>query len=92
MFLGSDTFIEEHAPVVACVAEIPRAQRLAGRPALSDVVSGADDAAAIAQAYAAHGYTMAEIAVHLGVHYSTISRRVRAWEAAQGEDMRGYKT
>ena len=34
----------------------------------------------ILDAYRRHGYRLAEIAAHLGVHYATISRRVRRAE------------
>jgi len=80
VYLGSDTFIEEHTPPRTALSEIPRDQLVAGRPALIDIVSEPDDAAGIARAYLEHRYTQQEIAAHLGVHYSTISRRVRAQE------------
>jgi len=40
-------------------------------------VETAKDAAGVAEAYIEYGYTQKEIAVHLGAHYSTVSRRVR---------------
>jgi REP element-mobilizing transposase RayT len=80
VYLGSDAFIEEHAPPRAAVSEVPRPQLVVGRPALPDIVTEPDDAAGIANAYLEHRYTQQEIAAHLGVHYSTISRRVRAHE------------
>jgi putative transposase len=80
IYLGGDEFIEQHAPASSRMNEIPRAQRLIGRPPLDAIVSDASDAANIARAYIEHGYTMQEIAAHLGVHYATISRRVRAQE------------
>jgi len=78
--LGSNEFIEEHAPVGAATLEIPRAQRVASRPPLAAIVSSPKDAAGVARAYLECGYTQEEIANHLGVHYSTISRRVRTHE------------
>jgi IS30 family transposase len=42
------------------------------------MVSDSKDAPGIARACLEHRYTQQEIADHLGVHYSTISRRVRA--------------
>jgi REP element-mobilizing transposase RayT len=80
IYLGGDEFIEQHAPASSRMNEIPRSQRLIGRPPLDAIVNDARDAANIARAYAEHGYTMQEIAAHLGVHYATVSRRVRAQE------------
>lgn len=34
----------------------------------------------IHEAYRRHGYRLAEIAEHLGVHYSTVSRRLKQAE------------
>jgi IS30 family transposase len=34
----------------------------------------------VAVAYREHGYTLREIAQHLGCHYSTVSRRLRREE------------
>jgi IS30 family transposase len=47
-------------------------------PPLSDSFSDPTD---IASAYLGHRYTQQEIAEHLSVHYSTISRRLRENEA-----------
>jgi DNA-binding transcriptional regulator LsrR (DeoR family) len=57
-----------------------------GRPrrsSLSAIVSDAKDTAGIARAYLEHRYTQHEIADHLGIHYSTISRRVWAADGRQ---------
>lgn len=81
IYLGSDEFIAEHAPEGGAVLrEVPRAQRLVDRPSLDDAVVDSKDTTGIAAAYRHHGYTMHEIAEHLGVHYSTISRRIRSYE------------
>jgi len=77
IYLGSDEFIEKHAPANSTALEIPRAQRIAGRHPLASIVSDPKDVAGVARAYLECGYTQQEIADHLGVHYSTISRRVR---------------
>jgi putative transposase len=81
IYLGSDEFIEQHAPADLTTLEIPRAQRTAGRPSLPAIVSDPKDDAGVARAYLECGYTQQEIADHLGVHYSTVSRRVRAVES-----------
>ena len=39
---------------------------------------------AIADAYREHGYLLKEMAEFLGVHYSTVSRRLRRHQAAVG--------
>jgi REP element-mobilizing transposase RayT len=80
IYLGSDTFIEQHAPAGATAREIPRAQQQVGRPQLAAILSDAKDSVGIARAYLEHRYTQQEIADHLGVHYSTISRRVHTRE------------
>lgn len=51
-----------------------------GRPPLVELLSDPHDAASIARAYVRHSYTLTEIAEYLGVHSSTVSRRVRAHE------------
>jgi len=77
IYLGSESFIEEHAPALSAAREVPKAQAEVRRPPLSAIVTDPKDAAGIARAYLEHRYTQQEIADHLGVHYSTISRRVR---------------
>jgi hypothetical protein len=84
IYLGSDAFIEQHAPSgSASLPEIPRVQRLVDRPTLDTVVTSSKDATGVAKAYLEHGYTMNEIAAHLDVHYSTVSRRLRQYKAGQ---------
>ncbi len=80
IYLGSDAFIEEHAPASATAVEVPRAQLFGSRPTLADIVSDSHDARGISRAYLEYRHTQQEIADHLGVHYSTVSRRVRAHE------------
>jgi REP element-mobilizing transposase RayT len=80
IYLGSDAFIEEHAAGPFPAREIPKTQVQVRRPPLSALVADPKDAPGIARAYLEHRYTQQEIADHLGVHYSTISRRVRAHE------------
>jgi len=78
IYLGSDEFIEEHAPALAPTREIPKVQAGVRRPPLGTLITDSKDVAGIARAYLEHRYTQQEIANHLGVHYSTISRRVHA--------------
>jgi len=66
--------------------EVPRAQRYVSRPALAEIFKekrgrrekGTDGI--IYRAHVHHGYRMREIADHLGVHYTTISRAIRRKE------------
>ncbi len=93
IYLGGDAFIEEHAPGLASVREIPSGQLAIHRPPLPALVTDPKDAAAIARAYVEHRYTQQEIADHLGVHYSTISRRVRSVDARRLRNtVHDYKT
>ena len=80
VFLGSDGFIEKLRPLLrekASVREIPRGQRSAGRPSLGGLFAGVRDKASrderIHEAVRVHGYTLQEVADHLGLHYTTVS-------------------
>jgi hypothetical protein len=90
-FLGSEQFVERMRPALArftASSEIPRADRLAARPALASLFASVavEDLtkrnAAIVEAHRVHGYTLAEIARHLGLHYSTVSRVAQAADAS----------
>jgi hypothetical protein len=81
--LGSAGFLQALAPRLAALqesTETPRAQRLAARPVLARLLckaslhSRAHRDAAITQAHRIHGYSLSEIARHLCLHYSTVSR------------------
>jgi putative transposase len=93
IYLGGDAFIEEHAAELAPVREIPKGQLAVLRPPLAALVDDPNNAAAIARAYIEHRYTQQEIADHLGVHSSTISRRVRSVDERRVRNtVRDYKT
>ncbi len=79
IYLGSEAFIERHSPRNRELKEIPRAQIRAVRPKLEKILKGRDDRG-IVQAYKEHGYRLHEIAAHLGVHYATVSRRLKRME------------
>jgi DNA-directed RNA polymerase specialized sigma24 family protein len=72
--LGSDGFLRERFGIDPPLAEIPRVQIEPERRPLSEIL--ADERFAVASAYRSHGYSLAEIATHLGCHYSTVSRRL----------------
>lgn len=85
VFLGSDGFVERHcaaAQPLERLREVPRAQR---RPLAKSLAEFArcypDRREAMAQAFATGVYSMQEIAAFFGVHYSTVSRAVRQFEA-----------
>ena len=84
--LGSEAFVEKMRPLLEGVRElkeIPRTQRLLHRPSLARMFTKAvrsdkvlrDEA--IRKAYLDYGYTMAAIARHAGVHYSTVSKVIK---------------
>jgi putative transposase len=90
VFLGSEQFAERMARTLANMAlssEVPRADRFAGRPTLAELFGPAIRADhnrrndAIVQAHGVYGYSLAEIARHLGLHYSTVSRVANAAHA-----------
>jgi REP-associated tyrosine transposase len=82
--LGDERFLEKLSPFLkekAALTEIPRAQRFAVRPSLDRLLSRARSTSkrdrAIARAHLEHGYSQQEIAAHVGLHYSTVSRIVQ---------------
>ncbi|MEK6593579.1 MAG: transposase [Pseudomonadota bacterium] len=86
VYLGSEAFVGKMQSLVdkkPSLTEIPRAQRRALTRALSDFASEHPRNDAIALAYLSGRHTMAAIAEYFGVHYTTVSRLVKAYEAAQ---------
>ena len=79
IYLGSEEFIERHSPANQELKEIPRAQLKAVKPSLERIFAKSGERG-IAQAYKEHGYRLQEIATHLGVHYATVSRRLKQME------------
>lgn len=84
--LGSDALVEKILPLLKQkneLKEVPRAQRLLNRPSLiilfSKIIQGDKllRDVAIIKAYLDYGYSMAAIARHAGVHYSTVSKIVK---------------
>ena len=83
VLLGSEPFVQSLTPKFAKVqdmTETPRLQRLAHRPTLARLIPGAEGEsraqrdAAIRGAHVCYAYTLAEIARHVGLHYTTVSR------------------
>jgi REP element-mobilizing transposase RayT len=79
IYLGSEGFVATHQPD-AVIREIPRQQTQATRPSLSKVFAGHAWKKGLLAAYRRYGYRMQEIADHVGVHYSTVSRQLRKVE------------
>ncbi len=71
---------QQYREFVKDIKEIPRAQLRAAKPSLKKIFGGRGEKA-IGEAYA-QGYRLNEIAVHLGVHYATVSRRLKRIEQA----------
>jgi putative transposase len=80
IYLGNEAFIEKHAPKKD-IKEIPRAQLRAAKSSLKQIFERRGEKA-IAEAYQ-QGYRLNEIAVHLGVHYATVSRRLKQIEQSE---------
>lgn len=87
IILGSDVFIERSREFIMGkehFTEIPRFQRMAGRPQLDvlfpagEQVTKKERNTRIVEAHVKHGYTLREIAVHLAIHYTTVSKVVKA--------------
>lgn len=80
IYLGGKDFVRRHQPD-RLIREVPRRQTQAHRPPLAELFKGKGDVRrAILEAYRRYGYRMVEISEHLGVHYSTVSRRLKQAE------------
>ena len=79
IYLWSEAIIERHSPGNQELKEIPRVQLKAVKPSLERIFAKSGKRA-IVQAYKEHGYRLQEIAAHLGVHYATVSRRLKQME------------
>lgn len=82
IYLGSEEFIETHKRSGEELREVPKVQWRAVRPSLKQIFSRGRNKG-IEVAYLEHGYRMREIAEYLGVHYATVSRRLRDLEMAK---------
>jgi putative transposase len=80
IYLGGKDFVKKHQPD-RVIREVPRRQTQAHRPGLKELFGGRQNLdSMILKAYSRYNYRMIEIAEHLGVHYSTVSRRLRRAE------------
>ena len=89
ILLGTKEFVDELRDLLKRkekVEEVPRVQRYAARPSLAEVFRkegrghGEDRDEVVYAAYVRYGYTLKEVAEHLGVHYATISRAIKRVE------------
>jgi REP element-mobilizing transposase RayT len=87
IILGSDIFVarvREFFGEKKQFTEIPRLQRTAGRPSLEFLFPSGKHSIksernpAILEAHLTYGYTLKEIAEHLDVHYTTVSKVIKA--------------
>ena len=78
---GDEGFIAMHLECVRPSPEYPRAHLTPPRRPLHELVTTSADVAGVAHAYLQHGYSMREIATHLGCGIATVHRRVRRHEA-----------
>ena len=84
--LGVEGFVEGLLPHVMGkmkIREIPKGQRYIGRPSLEELFRTAAHRKAhrdkvISQAVRRYGYSQIEVADFLGLHYSTVSRLMKA--------------
>lgn len=82
IYLGSDEYIARLSSAAEKMPEVPRVQWQAVKPSLKELLNQRGEKA-IVPAYREHGYRLREIADHLGVHYATVSRKLRALERGQ---------
>jgi putative transposase len=82
VYLGDRTFVRRRKPRTRVSSEIPRPQREPIRCSLEELLNERGDDA-LAHAYR-EGYSLRELAAALGVHYSTVSRRLKREERAVG--------
>lgn len=88
VLLGDEEFVARYQPQLnemQEIEEIPRPQRLAHRPSLSQLLAQASDgpnrSLAARKAHVDWGYTLKEIAEFWRIHYSTVSRMIRNSES-----------
>ena len=83
IYLGSEAFVRKMQAQIEeklALDEIPRAQRRMLTQPLADFEQRYDRNEAMARAYLSGQHTMAAIAQHFGVHYSSVSRAVHGYE------------
>ncbi|HTF99847.1 MAG TPA: hypothetical protein VK654_04565 [Nitrospirota bacterium] len=84
VLLGEEDFIDRYKDLLSDkepVKEIPRPQRYISRPSLTRLLLKEDTGARrnkrIHTAHVKHGDILKEIADHLGIHYTTVSKAIK---------------
>ena len=88
IYLGSEKFVAKMQKLIdkqPSLKEIPRAQRRLLTRTLKEFEQKHPRNKAIALAYLSGQHTMAKIAEHFDVHYTTVSRIVSLYEKSQAE-------
>ena len=89
MLLGEKAFVRQFKSLLGekeKIREIPRQQRYAGRLSLEEIFEGekvttkSDRDRHMYRAHVQHGYTLKQIADHLRLHYTTVSKAIDAIE------------
>ena len=75
---GDDVFVVERLACVPRDPEFTRAMVRPPRPTLAELVGSTDDYEGIVTAHLEHGYSLRQIATHLGCSVTTVHRRVHA--------------
>jgi AraC-like DNA-binding protein len=78
IYLASQSFLRERVGNRRPVEEVPRPHWQPLRLSLAELFASELDP--IRVAYREYGYTLRDLAEHLGCHYSTVSRRLRRSE------------
>ena len=79
--LGSEQFRDGIQGQIKANAEVTRAQLYPVKQALCDLENDAAERGEwMSSAYREQGYTMREIADYAEVHYSLVSKLIKAWE------------
>lgn len=89
IYLGSEAFVRNMQAQIenktAQIQEIPRAQRRALTQPLEEFEKQYPRHEAMARAYLSGRYSLAEIARHFNVHYSTVSRAVKSFDGTESK-------
>ena len=86
IILGSNDFVDKTGHLLeekVDLKEIPRRERYAARKSLSEIfgIEEVDNIDTVMEkAYKIYGYTLREIGDFPGVHYSTVSKRIKMME------------